>query len=165
MGSSLGTTLMYGYDLGGEDGWKFNRTGKYDTDWPSWVKLVDGYPDPEEDGFIEMANEYLLKTFAGFTEEYNSSQSWFDRKQAAEAAVGLNLLSFDCRGTDYTDLWSFGVCLGSGYSLLEIKPEWLDPATLRHYDALIDRAMGVMELRLDRAEQPHPRILATASYC
>ena len=167
MGSSLDVTLMYGYDLGGEeDGWKFNQESRdyYRVLWPAWVKLnEDGYPDIEdEDGFIEQAGEYLTVKMSGFTEQYSGTSDWYDRKHAADKASGRDLLDFDLRGANDYDMWTFGVRLGSGYSFLEVKPEWFDPATLRHYEAVIRRGLEVLELTF--TDQPAPRILATSAY-
>jgi hypothetical protein len=170
MGRSLDVTILYGYDLGGpEDGWKFNKAGKYETAWPSWVKLNDeGYPDDSEDeGFAHQADEYLLREMAGFTEEWDDSSDsgYFTRKKAAEQAVGLDRLVFDSRGASYDyDQWAFGVKLGSGYDILEIDRAWFDPATLHSYDSILKRAIALMQLEFDPAEQPGPRVLALVSF-
>jgi hypothetical protein len=170
VGRSLDVTVVYGYDLGGsEAGWKFNKAGKYETAWPSWVKLnEDGYPDDSEDeGFAEQAGDYLLREMAGFTEEYRASSAsdYFARKKAAEQAAGIDKLVFDSRGASYDyDQWAFGIKLGSGYDILEINRNWFDPATLNSYDAILNRAVTLMQLEFDPAEQPGPRVLALVSF-
>lgn len=163
---SLDVTLIYGYDLGGEeDGWKFNlqEGSDYVTAWPDWVVLdEDGNPDDDLDGFIEQASDHLVKAMAGFTEEYDCSREWSERRHAAVVAAGVDKLDFSCRGILDYDLWTFGVPLGAAWSQLIVNPDWLQPAHLHQYDALINRALKT--LGLEFRDQKQPLVYATCSY-
>ena len=65
MGQSTNGILAYGYDLGGEEGWKLQGLGEYDE-----LPALDWYdPDNEEGDDLQSAAERrLLVEIAGFTE-------------------------------------------------------------------------------------------------
>lgn len=102
MGQSTNGILAYGYDLGGSEGWKLEGLGEYgELPELAWF-------DPEnEDGddFQSAAEAHLLAEIAGFAEEYPRDEpqevrhAYFDRKNAAEAALGVEFDSY-CSG-DY----------------------------------------------------------------
>jgi hypothetical protein len=87
MGQSTNGMLAYGYDLGGEEGWKLEGLGEYDE-----LPELDWYsPEDEEgDGFQEAAERRLLAELAGFTETWSSgSEGYFEREREAKARIGV----------------------------------------------------------------------------
>jgi hypothetical protein len=95
MGRSTNGMLAYGYDLGGEEGWKLQEAGEY-GELPS-LPWFD--PDDEEgDGFQEAAERRLLAEIAGFTETWSiGNEGYFDREKAAEGLVGVKFGTY-CSG-------------------------------------------------------------------
>lgn len=94
MGQSTNGILAYGYDLGGEEGWKLQGLGEYGElpDLP-WL-------EEDEDDFQSAAERRLLAEIAGFTETWsNSNDGYFQRKREAKARVGVEFDSY-CSG-DY----------------------------------------------------------------
>lgn len=95
MGQSTNGILAYGYDLGGDDGWKLQGAGEYGELPPlAW------YDTDEESGygFQSAAETRLLAEIAGFTETWSrDNEGYFDREKAAQARVGVELDSY-CSG-------------------------------------------------------------------
>lgn len=93
MGQSTDGILAYGYDLGGDEGWKLEGLGEY-GEFPELPWL------DEDEGFQESAERRLLAEIAGFTEEWSPGKDgYWERKEAAEARVGVKFDSY-CSG-DY----------------------------------------------------------------
>lgn len=93
MGQSTNGMLAYGYDLGGDDGWKLQGLGEY-GEFPELPWL------DEDEGFQESAERRLLAEIAGFTETWSSgNEGYFEREREAKARLGV---AFDthCSG-DY----------------------------------------------------------------
>jgi len=83
MGTSTNAMLVYGYHLGNaDDGLEVaeaDEDGLLGLDW---------YDPDTDDDFAETAMEVLLGA-AGFTEEYEPGSGYYERKSAAEAALGV----------------------------------------------------------------------------
>lgn len=88
MGTSTDAYLMYGYDLGSDEGWKIQGLGECDEREPDWL---------EDDDLASSAEKRLLAS-VGFTERWaRHNEGYFDRKKAAEAQVGVTIESH-CSG-------------------------------------------------------------------
>lgn len=93
MGQSTDGILAYGYDLGGDEGWKIEGLGEY-GEFPELPWLDD------TDGFQESAERRLLAEIAGFTERWaQGSEGYWDREREAKARVGVQFDTY-CSG-DY----------------------------------------------------------------
>ncbi|HEY9371875.1 hypothetical protein [Streptomyces sp.] len=87
MGQSTNGMLAYGYDLGGEEGWKLQEAGEYGE-----LPELPWFDEENEDGdgFQESAERRLLAEIAGFTETWSSgNEGYSDRKREAKAQVGV----------------------------------------------------------------------------
>ncbi|MGW2010910.1 hypothetical protein [Streptomyces nigrescens] len=96
MGQSTDGILAYGYDLGGDDGWKIREAGEYGE-----LPAFDWYDEEAEDGdFQEAAEKRLLAEVAGFAEEWSSgNDGYFEREREAKARLGVEFDTY-CSG-DY----------------------------------------------------------------
>lgn len=91
MGTSTNAYLMYGYDLGGGDGpWQIQGIDKYDTWEPAWLD--------EDEGFMESVLN-KLRAAAGFTETDWRADGYFERRNAVDEQLGVEVESH-CSG-DY----------------------------------------------------------------
>lgn len=102
MGQSTNGIIAYGYDLGGDEGWKLQGLGEYGElpDLP-WYN-----PENEDDeGFQSAAETRLLAEIAEFTEEYpydepkETRSAYFERERQAKARIGIKFDTY-CSG-DY----------------------------------------------------------------
>jgi hypothetical protein len=87
MGQSTNAMLVYGYNLGGDDGWELEGCGEYGE-----MPALDWYnpDDPDGDDFQAAAERRLLAEIAGFTEEWSrENEGYFDRERAAKAQLGV----------------------------------------------------------------------------
>lgn len=93
MGQSTNAILAYGYNVGGgESEWNIEEADE-DGDWtPPWV-------DPDDENDLITAAETTLLAAAGFTETDWRADGYYERKEAAEAQVGVEFESH-CSG-DY----------------------------------------------------------------
>jgi hypothetical protein len=80
MGSDPVAHLGYGYDLGGPEGWHVAGLDEYGGLQLDWLG--------EDDDFTEAAETRLLVA-SGFTETDWQADGYFDRKRAAEKALGV----------------------------------------------------------------------------
>lgn len=81
MGQSTNAMLAYGYDLGGEEGWKLQGLGEY-GELPELPWL--------DDDFQSAAERRLLAELAGFTETWSSdNDGYFTRAREAKARLGV----------------------------------------------------------------------------
>lgn len=88
MGTSTDAYLLYGYDLGSDEGWKLQGLGEYEEWEPDWL---------EDDDLPGSAEKRLLAS-VGFTEVWSRHNvGYFDRKNAAVAQVGVTIESH-CSG-------------------------------------------------------------------
>lgn len=87
MGQSTNAMLVYGYHLGGGDGWELQGLGEYGE-----LPALDWY-DPEDaegDDFQSAAERKLLAEIAGFTERWSPDvDGYWDREREAKARVGV----------------------------------------------------------------------------
>lgn len=92
MGVSTDGILVYGYNLGGDEGgWEVAEAGEYGEWEPTWLDEED--PDTVGDA------ERVLLASVGFTEDDWRVDGYFDRKKEAEGRLGVELESY-CSG-DY----------------------------------------------------------------
>ncbi|MEV4909336.1 hypothetical protein AB0N46_32405 [Streptomyces albidoflavus] len=86
MGMSTNALLVYGYDLGGDDGgWELEGAGEYGE-----LPPLDWYnPDDADADFWGAAENRLLATLAGFTEADWQADGYFARRRAALARLGV----------------------------------------------------------------------------
>lgn len=90
MGISTNGMLVYGYNLGGDEGgWKVKETDEYDCLTLPWW-------DDDSDDFASEVEARLLAS-VGFTEEWSPDSGYYDRKRAAQAKVHVSLESY-CSG-------------------------------------------------------------------
>ena len=146
MGSSANGMLVYGYDLGGEDGeWKIREVGEYGALKLSWYEEPEGEDeDSEDDEFTEAAKRRLLVA-SGFTETYEDGRDgYFARESEAEAALGVEFDSY-CSG-DYP-MWVLAAKVLTAHQghcdaldLVELS----NPETLAGWDAKLTLALGVL---------------------
>jgi hypothetical protein len=78
MGQSTNAMLVYGYHLGGEEGWQLEGAGEYGE----LPRLAWYDPESEDSDFQEAAERRLLAELAGFTD-------YFTRERAAKAQLGV----------------------------------------------------------------------------
>lgn len=94
MGVSTNGVLAYGYDLGGgEAEWKIQGLGDYEEWKPDWFERGE---DDGDDDVVTAAEQHLLRA-SGFTETDWSVDGYFERKRAAEAALGVEFETY-CSG-------------------------------------------------------------------
>ncbi|MFC9465187.1 hypothetical protein [Streptomyces coelicoflavus] len=88
MGQSTDALLVYGYHLGGGDGWELEGLGEYGE-----LPALPWYDSEDEgDDFQGAAERRLLAQLAGFTEVWQpGSDGYFDREREAKAALGVEL--------------------------------------------------------------------------
>lgn len=92
MGQSTDALLAYGYDLGGDEGWKLEDCGEY-GELPELPWL-----DENDDDFQSAAERHLLAEIAGFTERWaKGSEGYWDREREAKARVGVQFDTY-CSG-------------------------------------------------------------------
>lgn len=86
MGQSTNAMLVYGYNLGGEEGWELEGVGEYGE-----LPALDWYdPEAEDgDGFQEAAERRLLAQLVDFTETDWSADGYFERERAAKTRLGV----------------------------------------------------------------------------
>lgn len=122
MGRSAKGLFVYGFDLGGDEtGWKVQGAGEYGQWTPSWLNSED---DDEGRENIETAIEdRLVVTLGGFTETDWRTEGHFDRRRAAQAAMGVELRRYS--SSDYP-LFFLAAFAEASYD----DPEVLDPAQL-----------------------------------
>jgi hypothetical protein len=95
MGMSTNGMLVYGYNLGGDEGgWGVAEAGEYGELEVGWFNPLD---DDEAD-FVTAAEKRLLAA-AGFTETDWQAEGYFAREREAKAALGVEFDSY-CTG-DY----------------------------------------------------------------
>lgn len=82
MGQSTNGILVYGYNLGGSDGFKVREAGEYGALPDEW--------DPGDEGFSKEAERRLL-ALAGFTETDWQVEGFYDRKWEAEERLNVKL--------------------------------------------------------------------------
>jgi hypothetical protein len=91
MGVSSDGILVFGYNLGGDEGgWQIEEADEYGEFELEWV---------DEDGDFSEGAEAKLLAVAGFTETDWKVPGYFDRKREAQARVAVALESY-CSG-DY----------------------------------------------------------------
>ena len=97
MGQSTDGILAYGYDLGGEEGFKVREVGEYGDLAVSWWcpdPDAEESDDDEPRDFQAAAKRRLLDA-SGFTETYEDGRDgYFGREGAAEEALGVELESY-----------------------------------------------------------------------
>jgi hypothetical protein len=176
MGRSLSTKIVYGYDIGsqnGDDGWKFEEydASEYRIKWPEWVQLDDEDSDGEPDDFISQAKDRLLSELTSFkdSDDWDSSdqkvsRAYYDQKHAAKKKLGID---FEIYGVgDYTE-WVMGFEMGHDYDGIgELDPALiatlLNPLNMADMDYRLREAVRVLQLR--PKGQIAPRLLLLASY-
>jgi hypothetical protein len=87
MGQSTNAMLVYGYNLGGEEGWELEGCGEYGE-----LPALDWYNPEDVDGddFQSAAERRLLAELAGFTEEWSrENEGYFERERAAKTRLGV----------------------------------------------------------------------------
>lgn len=140
MGVSTNAMLVYGYDLGSDEGWKVREAdeGGYDL-------TVDWYDEDHEDGFVEQAENRLLAA-AGFTETDYRADGYFDRKAEAERNIGVEFESH-CSG-DYP-MWLLAAHKITVYrgdvKAIDLAALSLDPSR-GDWDAKLRNALTVLGL-------------------
>lgn len=87
MGTSPTGLLMYGYDLGGNEGWKLREAGEYGELALHW------YDNTTDEGaeaeFVAEAMRRMLAEIVGFTETDELADGYHERARAAEEALGV----------------------------------------------------------------------------
>ena len=83
MGVSTDAILVYGYDLGAED--------ELDCEAVSWL-------GEDTESLSEAIDDRLL-TVIGFTEQWSGTDGYFERKRAARAKLGVELV-YHCSDDD-----------------------------------------------------------------
>jgi hypothetical protein len=138
MGTSTNAYLMYGYDLGSDEGWKIQGLGEYETWEPDWLD--------EDEGIIESALN-KLRAAAGFTETDWRADGFFDRQKAADAQIGVEVESH-CSGE-----YPMYVLSAKKFTAYRGDVEVLDLATLQQavidedLDGKLNRALDVLGFR------------------
>lgn len=141
MGQSTNGMLVYGYNLGDPDGgWEIEEADQ-DGMWaPAWASKDDeGYCED----VIDDAGPLLLAS-VGFTETDYSVDGYFDRKQEAEARLGVEFDSY-CSG-DYP-MWVLAAHVTTAYrgDCKEIDFAALEKArTEGDWDAKLAHAIHVL---------------------
>lgn len=121
MGSSAEANLAYGYDLGDDEDFKCAERGEYDGPEVPWL-------DDDDDDFVEAAGKRLLES-VGFTETDRRADGYYDRKRAAEAALGVEATR---SGADGFHGWIL-IAAGSKRSV-----EWAETMTLDPGQMLVE---------------------------
>jgi len=92
MGNSPQAKLVYGYQLGGDDGgWYIDEVdgyGEIDSELLPWLQDLNG-EDSEE--FVTQTENRLLATIAGFTETDWQVDGFYARRIAARALLSTSL--------------------------------------------------------------------------
>lgn len=87
MGQSTDALLVYGYHLGGGDGWEIEGLGKYGE-----LPALDWYDPEDGDDFQEAVERRLLAQLAGFTETWDTGgEGFYERERAAKARLGVKI--------------------------------------------------------------------------
>lgn len=88
---SITAHLVYGYDLGGPEEWRIREKDEYGD--PTGLDWYD--PEDDDDDFAGSVAVRLRDRLAGFTERWTpgDDESYFDRKQAAQARVGVDVVT------------------------------------------------------------------------
>jgi hypothetical protein len=140
MGVSTNAMLVYGYDLGSDEGWKVRE-----TDEDGYTLTVDWYDEDHEDEFVEQAGNRLLAD-AGFTETDWRSDGYFDRKAEAERAIGVEFESH-CSGD--CPMWILAAhtvtAHRGGVKQIDLTALALDPGR-GDWDAKLRHALTVLGL-------------------
>ncbi|CAL9610122.1 hypothetical protein SUDANB1_05608 [Streptomyces sp. enrichment culture] len=144
MGRSTDAILAYGYDLGGPDEWRLKDLGKWgQLPELEWLKATgdDDQDEPDtddeydEEDFHGRAEEHLLRTVGGFTEEWTEgagATGYFDRRNAAEKRVGVQIRDYCSDGSPSYLLAAHTIRVARG------DIEHIDPADLLHRPATED---------------------------
>lgn len=134
--------LAYGFDLGGESGWKIRGVQDYEPWRPSWIE-----------------HEESLEISAG-TFDYETAIV----EQLAERGVeGVEVVRYGVLDSDTSGLLltSWHVC-ATGPRVLNIYlPDVATRADIERWDDMLVRALKVLDIRL---HQPNPLIMLTQSY-
>lgn len=137
MGISTNGILAYGYDLGSEgDGWSVREVDDYGQLTTPWAPDED-----EDDADMESIVERVLLEAVGFTETDYWADGYYERKRAAEATVGVELVAY-CSGE-----YPMYVLAASSTSVRRGFVETIDPATMTDTAAMDERlawALGVL---------------------
>jgi hypothetical protein len=154
MGTTIKAELSYGYRLQGGDGeWLVREVHPDDSD--EWG-LNLGWFNEDEDNFDEAAGRRLLAS-VGFTETDYTVDGYFDRRDAAEALLGVAL---ERTGWEANDL----LLVTKQISAYLGDAETIDPAVLvaeagGDADARLRSALAVLGLT---PTQEQPAWLLTA---
>lgn len=126
MGTSTDGILAYGYDLGGSGNeWLFAEVdGEYGPPTMPWFLEATEADDP--DGERDYGGLFMDRLLAvhGFTETDWQVDGYWDRKQAAEEALGVELV-FHCSGEYPMVILAAKSVTARRGSPKTIDPEWL----------------------------------------
>ncbi|WP_329291903.1 hypothetical protein [Streptomyces pseudovenezuelae] len=87
MGQSTDALLVYGYHLGGGDGWELEGLGEYGE-----LPALPWLGDEDDRDFQDAAERRLLAELAGFTETWEDGQEgYFSREREAKAQLGVEI--------------------------------------------------------------------------
>ncbi|MEV0616129.1 hypothetical protein AB0I81_22640 [Nonomuraea sp. NPDC050404] len=120
MGTSTDAILAYGYDLGEWD--KIREAGEFGELALPWLD------DDSDDGYREQAERHLLNA-SGFTEEWTPKSGYFEREEAAKAALGVQFETYCSDSAPMEILAAKVVTVARGYcEVLDLPALMTEPA-------------------------------------
>jgi hypothetical protein len=149
MGHSTDGILAYGYDLGGEDeGWKIKETGEYGELETSWAEKID-----DDHDIAEVIIATLLAA-NGFTETDPEKDGYYSRRNAAEAALNVEVVTY-CSDTypmlilaAHSEVASRGEVIDVGELMREPTAEAAE--TMTEWNAALAHALSVLGITPDQ---------------
>lgn len=160
MGADPEARLAYGYNLGTAEDPAVAERGEYGGFTPIWLNTDN--EDNEGAGFVELAEARLLAS-VGFTETDWQADGYYNRKKAAEAALGVEIQwsgTYEYPGYVLAITASNRSVEWSDVMVLDLNG-MSDPANLADWDAKLAAAVAALGLT---PKQDRPRWLVFPFY-